>query len=65
MSTTELAKLRAVLLTVIDEGWTCEPPCGTRHPYHFDPYDESEEETNRRLRFCDRVVAAMEKGNDG
>lgn len=61
MTTTELAKLRAVLLTVIDDGCDCDPK---KHQWQLNHVDESFAD-EQRLRFRDRVIAAMEKGNDG
>jgi hypothetical protein len=62
MTKSELAKLRRIILRVIDDGCTCES--GEKHPWEFyedgteggnvDAYTEDMANANR-LRFCDRI----------
>lgn len=59
-STFTALQLRAAVYDVLDTGDLC-PNCPTPHPWHFDPLDESEQETSRRVRFVDLVTAKLEE----
>lgn len=53
--------LRAALFEVMDSGWQCGHACDIKHPWSFDPYDESDAETVHRVRFVDTVIARLGK----
>lgn len=58
--------IRAAIFDVLDGGDGITPATvrsvGFRNDWFFDPEDESEAETERRMRFVDAVIARLEKG---
>ena len=57
-----IAAVKAAIYRVVDDGWDCEdvtPICDGKHPWHFDPADESEAQTGMRTRFVDAVLARI------
>lgn len=55
-----VATIRAAILDVLDNGWTClSTNCGMKHPFHFDPNDEGMEEESVRYNFAGLVIARI------
>lgn len=61
----KLEAVRAAIFDVLDGGDGITPATarrvGFRNDWRFDPEDESEAETERRMRFVDAVIARLEK----
>lgn len=51
--------IRAALLDVTDSGWKCSSGCDIGHLWRFDPDDESDDQTEHRMRFADAVESRI------
>lgn len=55
------ATIRAALFDVLDSGWQCSSACDIKHPWSFDPNDESDSESKHRTRFIDAVIERIKE----